>query len=272
MKRTAFFISDSTGITAETLGAALLSQFPQIDFSRITIPYINSEDKAREVVTQINKATRKDQAKALVFSSLAKPEIRSLIADCNCMFIDFFDILVGPLETELQSKYVQEVGKFHKIPDSKTYEARIAAIDFALSTDDGVGIKNYKSAEIILIGVSRSGKTPTCIYLALKYGIRAANYPITEEDITVLALPEVLRPYRKKIFGLTIGAERLHEIREQRKPNSTYASLPQCQKEFRYIEQMFKNEHIPYLESTDFSIEEIATQIITKTPIKRHVF
>ena len=261
MKHTAFFISDSTGITAETLGKALLSQFPKIKFEKIMIPYINSKEKAREVAAQINKSCRKNQTKALVFSTLAKPEIRSILADCDGMFMDFFDILIGPLEEQLQSKYAKQVGKLHKMADVKTYDARIAAIDFALHADDGIGIKNYKNADIILIGVSRSGKTPTCLYLALKFGIRAANYPITDEDISTSRLPKALIPYRKKLFGLTITAQRLHEIRQQRQPDSNYASLAQCQNELATVEQMFKNEHIPYLDSTAFSIEEIAAKI-----------
>jgi len=270
MKHTAFFISDSTGITAETLGKALLSQFPKIKFKKLTIPYVNSLDKARETVMQINQVSRKDQAKVLVFSTLANPEMRSILADCDGMVMDFFDILIGPLEEELQSKYAKEVGKLHKMPDLKTYDARIAAIDFALNADDGINVKNYKNADVILIGVSRSGKTPTCLYLALKFAIRAANYPITEENINISHLPKDLIPYRKKLFGLTITSARLHEIREQRRPNSSYAKLAQCQKELKTVEQIFKKEKIPYLDSTAFSIEELATKITQIKKITRH--
>jgi regulator of PEP synthase PpsR (kinase-PPPase family) len=270
MKHTAFFISDSTGITAETLGKALLSQFPKIKFNKITIPYVNSLDKAREAVTQINKTSRKYQTRPLIFSTLANPEIRSILADCNGFVMDFFDILIGPLEEELKSKYAKEIGKLHKMPDLKTYDARIAAIDFALNTDDGIGVKDYKNADVILIGVSRSGKTPTCLYLALKFAISAANYPITEENINIAHLPKELIPYRKKLFGLTITPTRLHDIREQRRPHSNYAKFDQCQKELTTVEQMFAKEKIPYLDSTVFSIEELATKITQIKKIPRH--
>lgn len=270
-QRTVFFISDSTGITAETLGRSLLSQFPKLKFKKFTIPYVNSADKAREIAERINQTSRADQTRALVFSTLADPEIRSIMANCDGLFMDFFDILIGTLEQELQSKYAKEIGKSHNISNLNSYEQRIAAINFSLNTDDGIATKNYKEADIILIGVSRCGKTPTCLYLALKFGIYAANYPITEENLTKNKLPKILIHHKKKLFGLTISAERLHEIRQQRIPNSKYAELSQCQKELRIVEQMFKDANIPYLNSTAFSIEEIAAKIMAAKKISRHL-
>jgi len=270
--RTAFFVSDSTGITAETLGHSLLAQFPGIHFEKLTIPYINSVAKAQKIIAQINAASQKTQAKALVFSTLANSEIRAILATCNGLFMDFFDILMGPLEKELQAKYSQDIGKFHSILDTNSYDQRISAVDFALYTDDGIGIKHYENADVILIGVSRCGKTPTCLYLALKFGIFAANYPITEEDMYEVNLPKPVQPYISKLFGLTISVERLQSIREQRKPGSRYATKEQCQQELKTVLQIFNKSNIPYLDSTTCSIEEIATKIMAKKKINRRSF
>ncbi|MCK4608508.1 MAG: kinase/pyrophosphorylase, partial [Gammaproteobacteria bacterium] len=265
-----FFISDSTGITAETLGAALLSQFPKIKIAKITIPYINSVTRAHEVVEQINCASRADQTRPLVFSTLAKPKIRNVVEDCDGLVIDFFSASLRSLENELQSTSAKQIGTLHQIPDFKSYDARIAAIDFTLQVDDGLGVKDYKSADVILLGVSRSGKTPTSLYLALKFGILAANYPLIPEDINSTTLPEALKPHRKKLFGLLISPKRLHEIRQKRQPNTKYASLEQCKTELIIVEKMFKQEKIGYLDSTAYSIEEIATKIINAMELKRH--
>jgi len=272
MRRTAFFISDSTGITAETLGRSLLTQFQELEFDQTTIPYVNTVEKAKEVLERINQASRDTKTKVLVFSTLADPKMRTIFSNCDCLFIDFFDTFIPALEEELHSKYAEKIGELHKIANFKTYDQRVAAIEFALNTDDGVGINNYKNADIVLIGVSRCGKTPTSLYLALKFGLFAANYPITDEDLTIATLPKSLLPHKEKLFGLTITAQRLHEIRQQRKPKSTYASLPQCQKELSMVEKIFKRANIPFLNSTTFSIEEIATKIMTIKKIKRQRF
>lgn len=272
MKRSVFYISDSTGITAETLGHSLITQFPQFTFEQIAIPYITSLEKAQEVIIQINKASQINQTKSIVFSTLVKPEIRNVFIESDCLFMDFFDRLIGPLEEELQSKYAQNVGKFHTINNVNTYYTRIAAIEFALKTDDGINVKDYNKAELILLGVSRSGKTPTCLYLALKFGIYISNYPLTEEDLVSDQLPTSLLPYKNKLFGLIITPERLHQIRQQRMPDSKYSSLAQCQKELKITKQMLTKFSVPYLESTSFSIEELAAQIMVQKSLKRHLF
>lgn len=272
MQRTAFFISDSTGITAETLGRSLLTQFQGLEFDQTTIPYVNTEEKAKEVLERINQTGCDTKSKVIVFSTLADPKMREILAGCNCLFIDFFDAFIPALEKELHSKYAEKIGELHKIANFKTYDQRVAAIEFALNTDDGIGINNYKNADIVLIGVSRCGKTPTSLYLALKFGLFAANYPITDEDLTIATLPKSLLPHKEKLFGLTITAQRLHEIRQQRKPKSNYASLSQCQKELSIVEKIFKRASIPFLNSTTFSIEEIATKIMAMKKIKRQRF
>lgn len=272
MQRIAFFISDSTGITAETLGRSLLTQFKDLEFEQTTIPYVSTVENAKEVLEQINQASIESHSKVIVFSTLADPKMREIIRSCNCLFIDFFDSFIPTLEEELHSKYAQKIGELHKIANFKTYDARVSAIEFALNTDDGIGINHYKNADIILIGVSRCGKTPTSLYLALKFGLFAANYPLTEEDLSIATLPKSLEAYKNKLFGLTITTQRLHEIRQQRKPNSIYSSLPQCQKELDMVERIFRRTDIPFLNSTNFSIEEIATKIMAMKQIKRHRF
>jgi regulator of PEP synthase PpsR (kinase-PPPase family) len=149
--------------------------------------------------------------------------------------------------------------------------SRIDAVNFALDNDDGSKIKHYDKADIILVGVSRSGKTPTCLYLALQFGIKAANYPLTEEDLQNFSLPDVLKPHKHKIFGLTIDPERLAAIRNERKANSRYASLAQCYYETEEVEHLYQQEQISFLSTTDLSVEEISTKIMQKAKIKRKV-
>ena len=179
---------------------------------------------------------------------------------------------MGSLEKELCAAPTQEVGRSHGLVDHASYNARIEAVNFALTHDDGIGTRNYHEAEIILVGLSRSGKTPTCVYLALQFGIRAANYPITEEDLQDSALPKPLHDHRAKLFGLAIDAYRLQRIRTERKPNSRYASLQQCRLEVNRINNLFKHENIRSLDTTTSSVEEIATIILDITGLERHLY
>jgi [pyruvate, water dikinase]-phosphate phosphotransferase / [pyruvate, water dikinase] kinase len=257
MKRTAFFISDGTGLTAEALGHALLAQFEKIDFERITVPYIDDEEKAHDLVKRINKAAEVDGAAPLVLDTIVNSSIREIISTADGFMIDIFGTFLSPLEQELNSSSSYTVGKSH-------------AINNEGSNDDGARTRHYSEADLILVGASRSGKTPTCLYLALQYGIKAANYPITEEDLEDQKLPAALRPHKEKIFGLTIEPERLATIRNERRPNSRYSSIQQCMHEIEEIELMYKRERIPYLNTTAYSVEEISTRIMVTTGLKRH--
>lgn len=270
MKRTAFFISDGTGLTAEGLGNALLAQFEKIDFERITVPYIDDADKARELVTRINKAADTDGEKPLVFDTIVDSQIRGIISEAEGFMVDIFGTFLQPLEQELQSSSSYSVGKSHSINNEGSYERRIHAVNFALDNDDGARTRQYDEADLILVGASRSGKTPTCLYLALQYGIKAANYPITEEDLADQQLPAALRQHKEKIFGLTIEPERLATIRNERRPNSRYSSLKQCMHEIEEIELMYRRERIPFLNTTAYSVEEISTRIMVATGLRRH--
>lgn len=270
MKRTAFFISDGTGLTAEALGNSLLAQFEKIDFERVTVPYIDDADKARDMVKRINQASETDHSRPLVFDTIVNSDIRDIISTADGFMVDIFGTFLSPLEQELQSSSSYSVGKSHSINNEGNYERRIAAVNFALDNDDGARTRYYDEADLILVGASRSGKTPTCLYLALQYGVKAANYPITEEDLDDQQMPGVLRPHKEKIYGLTIEPERLATIRNERRPNSRYSSLKQCMHEIEEIELMYRRERIPYLNTTAYSVEEISTRIMVATGLKRN--
>ncbi|WP_370601301.1 pyruvate, water dikinase regulatory protein [Pseudomonas nitroreducens] len=271
MKRTAFFISDGTGITAETLGQSLLAQFENINFVKLTRPYIDTEEKARVMVQQINHAAEADGARPIIFDTIVNREIRSVLAQSNGFMIDIFSTFLSPLEQELSADSSYSVGKSHSIGHNSNYMERIDAVNFALDNDDGARTHYYDKADLILVGVSRSGKTPTCLYMALQYGIRAANYPLTEEDMERLQLPNALKPYKHKLFGLTIDPDRLTSIRNERKPNSRYASFAQCEFEVREVENLFRRENIAYINSTHFSVEEISAKILVEKGVERRL-
>lgn len=267
--RSVFFVSDRTGITAENLGHALLTQFSALEFEHHSLPFIDSENKARYAAGIINETAQASQQQPLVFSTLIDDTYRRIIAASQANIIDFFDAFIKPLEMVLQTPSSHAQGLSHGISNEVVYMSRMDAINFALKNDDGISTKEYKDADIILIGVSRSGKTPTCLYLAMQFGLRAANYPLTETDMSGEALPKILQPYQKKLFGLTIGAERLRMIREIRRQNSEYASMTQCQKETRLFNSLLQQESIPHIDSSHISVEEIATSIIQLMKINR---
>lgn len=264
--RTAFYISDRTGITSENLGHSLLSQFEGIEFRQVRIPFLDTIEKARDAVAQINETSINDGQRPLIFSTLIIPSVRNIIQQSDALFLDLFEMFISPLEAELGMTSSHAVGKSHAA-DSH-YNRRIEAVNYALSHDDGGISRELNRADIILIGVSRCGKTPTSLYLAMQYGIFAANYPLVPEDFDTDALPPALKPLRPKLHGLTIQAERLHKIRTERSPNTRYASLENCQTEIRQAEHIMQLAKIPYLDITTMSIEEIATTILHQTGIK----
>ena len=271
IQRSVFFISDGTAITAETLGHSLLAQFPNVKFDIHIIPYISSEEAATSVVAEINARALQDGEKPLVFDTLVDPYVREIINTANAVNLDVFEGLISKLSDELQVLPTTLVGQTHAVTDTASYKARIDAVHFALDNDDGARTRHYDKADLILIGVSRSGKTPTSIYLSLQFGIRVANYPLTEEDLDDNRLPTVLRPHKNKLFGLMIDADRLVAIRTERKANSRYASFSQCQMELRAIEGIYISEGIKYLNVSEMSIEEISTRVLQMTGLKRRI-
>jgi hypothetical protein len=266
--RKAFFVSDGTGITAENIGRSLLTQFPTIEFDELSLPYVDTVEKAERAVAMIN-ASVSDDVRPIIVSTIIDDQIREIIATANALLLDSFDKFLQPLELELHETSKHQIGQTHNIANEKNYHSRIDAVHFALENDDGALLKNYQHADVILVGVSRCGKTPTCLYLALQYGLKAANYPITEDDGDAMKLPDALQPYRSKIFGLSISPQRLATIRHERRPNSRYASLRQCADEVRHVEAVFRRYKIPCINTTDYSIEEISTRILAEMGIKR---
>lgn len=269
MKRYVFMISDGTGITAENLGNSLITQFENIEFEKLTLPYIDTTEKAEAAVQRINACYNETGIRPLIFMTLINPEVVNIFRQVKAQVFDLVNTFLGPLEQELDAKSSYTVGLTHGVANLQSYSHRIEAVDYALAHDDGIKIRGYDKADIILIGVSRCGKTPSCLYMALHFGVLAANYPFTDDDLAFFSLPEVLRPYKNKLFGLTIDPERLQHIRTERRPNSKYASTEQCCLEVAEVEKMYKRENIPYLNSTRFSIEEIATKILAIAGIKR---
>jgi [pyruvate, water dikinase]-phosphate phosphotransferase / [pyruvate, water dikinase] kinase len=272
LRRTVFFVSDGTGITVEMLGHSLLTQFEGIEFQHVTVPFVDTIAKARACVARIEDAARSGSARPVVFTTLVNAEVRDVVRAAGAFVLDFFEVFLGPLEGELGSKSSHTIGRSHSALDTKQYTNRIDAINFALAHDDGVSSRDLDKADVILVGVSRSGKTPTSLYLALKFGIRAANYPLIPEDFDRLQLPTVLERYREKMFGLSISPERLTEIRHERRPNSRYANLDNCRYEVEQAEQLMQREGIRWADSTTKSIEEIATTIMQDFKLERRVY
>ena len=271
MKRTVFFLSDSTGITAETLGHALMSQFDNLEFKQVTLPFVKDEERALEAVAEIEAARDRDGARPIVFSTLTEPAVYERVSGSSALVLDLFTAFLHPLELEFNRGSSHAQGRFHGLVDRASYEIRIDSVDFALKHDDGASTKGYDQADVILVGVSRSGKTPTCLYLAMQFGIRAANYPLTEDDIGRSTLPKLLNGHGPRLFGLSIDPERLRQIRNERRPNSQYASLSQCRKEVQEVEAMFAQERIPFIDTSTISIEEIATSILHQTGLERRL-
>ena len=271
-RRRVFFVSDRTGITVEALGSSLLTQFADVDFLRMTLPFIDSIPKAIQVVAQVNEARRDSGQRPLVFSSIVDDEVRAEIRKCDALVLDVFERFIVPLEAEMEMKSLHAVGRSHSAGNVKDYNHRIEAINYTLSHDDGVTHRGLEDADIIMVGVSRSGKTPTCLYMAMQFGIKAANYPLIPEDLEANRIPPSLLPLKDKVWGLSISAERLHQIRSERRPDSRYAALDNCRYEVTAAEKLMRQAGIPYLDSTTKSIEEIATHMLHEAHLVRRVY
>jgi len=271
MPRPVFFISDGTGITAETIGHSLLTQFEGVEFQTRRIAFVDNADKAREAAAQIHAAGLEMDKKPIVVNTVVDSQLTAILAQSGAFMMDVFAPFIAPLEQELGTLHQPRVGQAHGMVDFAAYEARINATNYALTHDDGIDL-DYGEADLILVGVSRSGKTPTCLYLALHYGVKAANYPLTEEDLENDEMPKRLQAHRRKLFGLTIDPVRLQQIRTERKPNSRYATIEQCRKEVAIAEALFRNQQLPHLSTTHTSIEEIASKILAQFGIQKHMY
>ncbi|RJS92408.1 pyruvate, water dikinase regulatory protein [Salinisphaera sp. Q1T1-3] len=270
--RAVFFVSDRTGITAETLGATLLTQFDERQFRQSTLPFINSADKARTALEYIEHTGRNLGTRPIVFSTTVSDDVREILRGGAVVFLDLFDAFVPQLEAALEAKSSHQSGRAHGIADQAVYESRIEAMNFALAHDDGVGENGYERAEIILMAPSRCGKTPVCVYMAMQHGIFAANYPLTEDQFESNRLPAALAPYKHKLYGLYIAADRLHQIRSERRRGSHYAAIGQVSYELRQAAALYKRHGIPYVETTNRSIEEVAAVIMQDRDLRRRSF
>ncbi len=266
--RQVFFLSNGTAITAETLGTSLLAQFPDHSFQTHTVPFVDTLKKAHAVADDINRCIGETGQLPIVICTMGDEDLIKIVMQCNALVIDPFGDILPRLEKTLSAQHHQP-GESHRTVNPSIYESRIDAIDYAMLHDDGGRIQNYDEAEIILVGVSRSGKTPSCLFLALQFGIKAANYPITEEDMDSEKLPVPLRPFKDRLYGLTTDLQRLMNIRQERRPNSRYASADQCRFELRAVEDMYLHHHIRYINTSRMSVEEISARIIRDNGLHR---
>jgi len=269
--RPVFYVSDGTGITAETIGHSVLTQFEGVNFDTQRIPFVDNEEKAHHAAQRIRELGKKHGARPIVVNTVVDQRLSAILAESGALMLDVFAPFIGPLELELGTPRRPQVGRAHGMVNFAQYESRINATNYALSHDDGIDL-NFDDADLILVGVSRVGKTPTCLYMALHFGVKAANYPLTEDDLGSGELPKRLRPHRRKLFGLTIDPARLQQVRQARRPGSRYAELAQCRREVNAAEALFRQEGIPSLSTTHTSIEEIASKMLSVLEINRTMF
>ncbi len=269
--RPVFYVSDGTGITVETIGHSLLTQFPSYQFVTDRISFVDDIDKARDAAERIRAAGEQHGTRPIVVHTIVNPEVGALLADSGALMLDVFAPFIDPMEKELGTQRQSRVGQAHGVANFETYHRRINAMNYALTHDDGIAV-NYDEADVVLVAVSRAGKTPTCVYLALHFGIKAANYPLTDQDLETDRLPPRLRAYRRKLFALTIDPEKLAQIRQERRPNSRYAQLDTCRREVAAAEAMFRVERLPVLSTTHTSIEEIASKVMATLGLHREMF
>ncbi len=270
--RTVYYVSDGTGITAETLGHALLAQFEGVSFHEVARPFITAHDEVHELAREIDATFERNGVRPIVFSTLVDTQASAVLHRTKAQVHDLFGAFLKPLEDELERRSAHALKRTHSVFNRHSYLVRMEAVNFALAHDDGAALRNYANADVILTGVSRCGKTPTCIYLSMQFGIKAANYPITEEDLESSGLPNALKAHRDKLFGLTIEPEQLASIREERKPNSRYASLSQCRREVEDVRALFTRFRVPYLDTTAVSVEEISSKLLQVMKLERRLY
>jgi regulator of PEP synthase PpsR (kinase-PPPase family) len=269
IQRTVFFVSDGTGITAEALGHSLLAQFEEgVSFRQCRMPFVDTEEKAHAAVLRINETGERDGIRPIVFTTLVNESLAKIVHEADAFSLSYFETFLAPLEAELGVKCSHSIGRSRGSTDSSDYKRRIEAINYTLAHDDGITDRDLEDADVVLVGVSRCGKTPTSLYLAMQFGLKAANFPLIPEDFDRGCLPGTIARHRHKLFGLTIAPERLAQIREERRPNSRYASLSNCQYEIKEAEKMMRREGIRWLDSSAKSIEEISTTVIQELKVE----
>ncbi len=268
--RPVFCVSDHTGVTAEVLAHSLVARFEGWEAKYETRPFVDDRSKAAAVVEEIDRAADRGP-KPIVFSTIIDPELRGVLEQSKGFVIGMFEPFVGMLSEELGLDPTEAIGRYHGIADSSKYQLRLDAVDYSLATDDGIGVEHYGEADVIVTGVSRVGKTPTCLYLAMQYGLRAANFPLTPEQLDERRFPDLLERYKDRLYGLTIDPVQLFQIRQKRRPDSPYASLDRCSEEVAAAEWMFRAKRIPVLDTTVRSIEEISATILEQAQFSRRL-
>jgi regulator of PEP synthase PpsR (kinase-PPPase family) len=259
--RAVFFVSDSTGVTAETLGNALLANFPGLTFDRHTIPFVDTPEGARSVVRDIDAAA--DQGRnPLVFTTVKSPGVQVELTRARAVHIDLLGGHLTELENALGTTASEQLGQYHGVGDVQRYFARMRAVEYAIEHDDGQSSRALDLADVIIIGPSRCGKTPTTMYLALQYGLLVANYPLTDDDFPTEDLPRTVSRFASRCFGLTTTPLRLSQVRHERRPHSPYASLAQCTLEVRRAEDLYRRAHLPFVNSSTKSVEEMSAVIM----------
>ncbi len=271
-KRPVFVVSDRTGITAEMMSHSLLTQFPEVKFDVTTLPFVDTNDKVKDAIKQIDDAAEKSGVRPLVFITFVNDSHRDELILCEGVFFDLFGAFLDPLEQELKEKSSHSIGISHGIVDPVRYTNRIGAVNFAVHCDDGLNIRDYSKADLVLVGVSRAGKTPVCLYLGMQFGLFCANYPLTDQDLERTSLPSALEKHRARLFGLTIRPERLQQIRQERRSRGTYGTMAQCRFEVSQAENIIMRNHLPHADTSSLSIEEIAARIMQKMRLKRDIY
>lgn len=270
--RPVFFVSDGTGITAETLGNTLLTQFDGLAFDKTTLPFVNTAERAQSTVDYINFVGEQTGQRPLVFSTTVNDEARATLRRVRGLFMDLFDLFINEMEKELAVHSTHAQGRAHGVADQRRYTERMEAVSYAMEHDDGASTRDLSRADLILIAPSRCGKTPTSMYLALQHGLYSTNFPLTTDDLDQLRLPSALKGLESRCFGLTSDPERLSQVRTERRPGSKYASLAQCAYELRQAEQLYRRVGVPFVNSANMSIEEIATVVMQEKQLRKQSF
>ena len=261
VRRTVFCVSDHTGVTATAMAHSLIARFDGVEAQYVTRPFTDDAAKVEALVAEIDEEAASG-ARPIVFSTISDPGLWKVLRRADGLVLSLFEIFVDRLTDELGLEPEVGVGRYHGMGDTTTYQLRLDAVDYALTTDDGLGIDHYREADVVMVGVSRVGKTPTCLYLSMQYGIRAANFPLTPESLEDRRLPDVLEPHADRLFALTISPTQLYHIRQKRRPDSEYATLEQCGREVEAAERLFRARRLPVIDTTARSIEEITATVI----------
>lgn len=257
----AFFVSDSTGITAETLGSALLANFPDIDVEHHTLPFVDGDDRVTEALAEVARASAAGLS-PVVFATVKQAALRARLTTAPALVIDLLSGPLARLEQAFEVRSSELPGAYHGLGDLEKYHRRMRAVEYAIEHDDGQSLRALDLADVIIVAPSRCGKTPTTMYLALQYGLLVANYPLTDDDFPTETLPRPLAPFAARCFGLTTTPLRLTEVRTQRRPRSRYASLAQCTLELRRAEELYRRAGVPFVNSSAKSVEEMSAVIL----------